>query len=139
MAVRDFVLNNYRWKLTALVLAMLVWFVIKLAIYRGTTGGPETVLRNRRVLVLKAPDDPRSYRVDPSEVNVFVQGSKELGSEDPQVFVNLTSWPEELNSGFKQVLVRAVDATKVRVQPLFVMVERTSPPESSLRNSLKKP
>jgi hypothetical protein len=138
MALRDVVLNNFRWKLTALVLAMLVWFVTRLAINKGAGGG-DHISRRQPVLVLKAAEDTSVYRVDPPQVNVVVQGVTELGPEDLQVFVNLTSWPEGLNSGFKQVLVRAVNSTRVRVQPLFVMVERVGPPESSLPSSLKKP
>jgi hypothetical protein len=139
MSLRDLVLNNFRWKLTAFVLAMLVWFVIKFAIYKGATGGLNQILRHQPVMVLKAPDDPRSFRIDPPQVDVVVQGAKELGPDDLQVFVNLTTWPEDLNSAFKPVLVRAADSTKVRVQPRFVMVERVTPSEASLGNPLKKP
>jgi hypothetical protein len=139
MSLRDLVLNNLRWKLTALLLAMLVWFVIKVAIHKGATGGPNQVLRHQPVMVLKAPDDPRSFRIDPPQVDVVVQGAKELGPDDLQVFVNLTKWPEDVPSLFKPVLVRAADSSKVRVQPLFVMVERVAPPEASLSNPLKKP
>jgi hypothetical protein len=139
MAYRDFILNNLRWKVTALVLAMLVWFVIKVAIYKGATGGREQILRRQSVLVLTAPDDPRLFRLEPAIVDVFIQGTKELQPDDVQVFVNLSLWPEGVNSALKQVLVRGTQATKTRVDPLFVMVERVSPPEATLRNSLKKP
>jgi hypothetical protein len=139
MAYRDFILNNLRWKVTALVLAMLVWFVIKFAIYKGATGGREQILRHQPVLVLTTPDDPRLFRVEPAHVDVVIQGTKELQPDDVQVFVNLSLWPEGVNSALKQVLVRGTQATKTRVDPPFVMVERVSPPEATLRNSLKKP
>jgi hypothetical protein len=139
MSLRDLVLNNFRWKLTALLLAMLVWFVIKVAIYKGATSGPNQMLRHQPVMVLKAPDDPRSFRIDPPQVDVAVQGAKELGADDLQVFVNLTTWPEDLPSALRPVLVRAADSAKVHVQPLFVMVERVTPTEAALGNPVKKP
>jgi hypothetical protein len=139
MALRDFVLNNLGWKLTAFVLALLVWLVIKLAIYKEVTGGHAQVLKHQPVMVLKAPDDHRWFRIEPSHVDVVVLGTKELDPDELQVFVDLRTWPEGVNSAFKEVLVRAEDSTKVRVEPLFVMVERVTAPEPSLRNSLRKP
>ncbi len=139
MAARDFVLHNFQWKLTAFVLALLVWFLIKFAIYKEETGGRAQPLPPQRVLVLKAPDDPRLFRVEPPQVNVIVRGTKQLEPDDVQVYVDLKTWPEGVNSAFKQVLVRAADSTKVRVEPAFVRVERVPAPEPPLEESLKKP
>jgi hypothetical protein len=128
MAARDLVVYNFRWKFTALLLALLVWFVIKFAIYRGLTGARDQVLRQRPVVVLKAADDPRIFHLDPPTVDVIVQSTKELTGSDLEVFVNLTTMPD-VNTALKQVLVRAADTTKltvVQVQPAYITVERAT-------------
>jgi len=141
MALPDFALNNFRWKLTALLLALIVWSGIKFAIYRGITGGRNQLLRHQPVMVLQAPDDTRVFHLDPPFVDVVVQSTKELAADDVEVFLNLTTMPD-VNTAFKQVLVRAADSTKlnlVRVEPPFVTVERTSSLDTSLTNSFRKP
>lgn len=125
MALPDVLLNNFRWKLTALVLALLVWSGIKFAIYREAAGGQNQILRHQPVMVLKVPEDIRIFRVDPAYVDIVVQGSKELSSDDVQVFVDLTQMPE-VNTALKQVIVRALDSTKVRADPSYVTVERVT-------------
>jgi hypothetical protein len=135
MALRDVFLKNLHWKLTALVLALIVWLGIKFAIYREATGGQDQVLRRQPVMVLKAPEDTRVFRVDPPHVVVVVQGTKELSSDDVQVFVDLTQMPE-VNTALKQVIVRAADSTKVRAEPSYVTVERVTSAESPVS---KKP
>jgi hypothetical protein len=138
MALRDFALNNFRWKLTALLLAMLVWFVISSEVYRGATGSHSQALTQQVVMVLKSPEDPRIFRIKPAVVDVLVQAAKELHPEDLQVFVDLTSMPD-VDVAYKQVLVRGTDASKAVVQPPGVTVERVSPPHLSLTNSLSRP
>jgi hypothetical protein len=138
MSFRDLVLNNFRWKLTALVLAMLIWFVIKLAIYKGITGGQYQILHRQPVMVLKAPDDSRIFRIDPPYADVVVQASKELSGDDVELYLNLTTMPD-VNSALKQVLVRGAEGTKViRVEPAFILAERATSADS-LTNSLRKP
>jgi hypothetical protein len=137
MSLRAFLLNNLRWKLTALLLAMLVWFVIKFAIYRGV-GGHSQMLRRQPVMVLKAPEDPRVFRIDPPQVDVVVQSSGGMDRDDVQVFVNLTTMPD-VGSVVKQVLVRAADSAKLRVEPPFVVVEHVVPTDSGLNDSFRKP
>ena len=139
MAVPDIIAHNFRWKLTALLLAMLVWFVIKFAIYREITGGRDQILERRPVMVLKAPDDTRVFRVDPPQVDVVVRASREVSSEDVEVFLNLTTMPD-VNSALKQVLVRASGATKVvRTEPPFVLVEYAGGAPEAITNSLRRP
>jgi hypothetical protein len=136
MPARDVVLDNFRWKLTALLLAMLVWFAIKTTISRGS----HQILRHRPVQVLKAPDDPRTFRIQPSEVTVVVQSTRQIGGEDLEVFVNLTTMPMGLDVVYKQVLVREAEAVVVtRVEPPVVTVERILPAGLSLTNTLRTP
>jgi hypothetical protein len=133
MALRDVFLHNTRWKVTALVLATLVWFAIKFAIYREAAGGPNQILRHQPVMVLKAPDDNRVFRVDPAQVDVIVQSTKELGEGELQVFVDLTQMPE-VNTALKQIVLRAGDNVKARAEPPYVTVERLSTQDTPLNN-----
>jgi hypothetical protein len=124
--------------LTALLLAIVAWSVIKFAIYRGVTGGRTQTLRSVPVMVIKAPEDGRVFRIDPPHVDVIFQSTKVLTLEDVEAFVNLITMPD-VDSALKQVLVRAADATRVRAEPPFILVERSNPVDASLPNSLKKP
>ena len=134
MALRDFVLNNFRWKLTALLLAMLVWFVIKF--YKGTAGGRPQTLTQRSVMVLKAPDDPRTFRIRPSQVDLEVQGSP----EDLDVFVDLANLPNDDTIREFVVKVRGADAAKVvSITPPRVRVERLNSGSRPATNNLTKP
>jgi len=124
MALRDFVLNNLRWKLTALLLAMLVWFVIK---FKEPTGGRNQALTQHAVMVLKSPEDPRIFRIQPRQVDLEVQGSRELHPEDLEVFVDLTTLAD-VDSASELVQVRGADAAKViSITPERVRVERLTP------------
>ncbi|MFO1496803.1 MAG: hypothetical protein U1G07_00145 [Verrucomicrobiota bacterium] len=138
MAAPDLLLNNFRWKLTALLLALLLWFVIKFAIYKEITGGRPQVLRHLPVMLLKAPDDARTFRIEPLYVDVIVQSTKELSGEDLEVFLDLTKIPD-VASTFKPVQVRAAEATRIiRTDPTFVMVEPMASADSGELNSPRK-
>ena len=140
MPLRALVLNNFRWKLTALLLAMLAWFTIKLAIYKGITGRNQ-VVRHQPVLVLKMPDDARIWRVQPPDVDVVVQAGKEMSHEDLEVFVDLSTMPPDVESAFKQVVVRGAEVAKViAIQPTrVVQVLRGGLSDNTLTNTLKRP
>ena len=139
MLFRHLFLYNFRLKLTALLLATVVWFIIKFAIYREVTGGRHQIVRHQAVQVLKAPDDPRIFQIDPAYVDVVVQADREVTSEDLEVYLNLTTMPD-INSVLKQVLVRVPSSAKlIRVEPFAVMVEGAGSTASFSTNSLRKP
>jgi hypothetical protein len=139
MAMREFVLNNFRWKLTALVLAMLVWFVIKFPAFRGITGGRSQTLTGQTIMVLKTPGDPRVFRILPPQVAVTVQASRDLQADDLEVFVNLTAMAD-VDTTYKQVLVRGGDGARIiSIQPWGVNVERVGPNRPSSTNTVKRP
>jgi hypothetical protein len=139
MNVPTIIAHNFRWKLTALLLAMLVWFVIKFAIYKEVTGFRNQRLERQPVMVLKAPDDTRTFRIDPPQVDVVVQASREVSRDDVEAFLNLTTMPD-VSSALKQVLVRASGSTKViRTEPPFVLVEPSGGVPDSITNILKRP
>jgi hypothetical protein len=139
MPIRDYVLDNFRWKLTALLLAMLVWFVIEVGHYRGTSAGRDQILSAQPVMVLKAPEDQRAFRVRPSQVNLVVKGTKDLGTGDLEVFVDLTK-VSDVEGGLARVQVRGPDAAEViEVKPKWVRLERVVPGQPPSVSSPKKP
>src|SRR6188508_675822 len=100
MPFRAMVVDNLRWKLTALMLALLVWCVIRFSLYSGTS--LNQVLLHQPVMVLKTPIDPRTFRIQPPEVTVVLQANKQLHAADIEAFIDLTSMPD-VDSAFKRV------------------------------------
>jgi hypothetical protein len=136
MALRNLIIQNFRWKLISLLLATLVWLVIRFTI----ASGRNQTLPRQPVMALKAPDDQRVFRIDPPAVDVIVQAIRDVRKDDIHVFVDLTTMPD-VSSTFKTVLVRAPEGTKViRVEPSSVVsVERVTSLDLSLTNSFEQP
>jgi hypothetical protein len=133
MALRNIFLHNFRWKITALLLATLFWLVIKFTI----ASGRNQRLPHQPVMALKAADDPRVFRIHPPQVDVVVQSVREMRDQDVVVFVDLTTMPD-VSGTFKEVLVRAPEGTRlVRVEPSrLVKIERIAPELPAMTNSL---
>ena len=140
MAVRDFVLNNLRWKLTAFLLALLVWSAIKFAIYKDIRERNQTVY-HVPVMVLKTPDDNRLVRVQPATVDVVIQAAKEMHPDDLEVFVDVSSIPPGATSGFRTVVVRGDEVSKLMdvLPQKVVRIELVTPSDSAITNSSKQP
>lgn len=103
MTARDILLNNLRWKLAALVLAVFVWFIIQF----GGFAPPEHALspalqdhtfRRMPVLALVAPGDDRQFQMTPEIVDVTVKlrfgDLKRPIEKSIKVFVNLVDRPD---------------------------------------------
>lgn len=136
MALRDYVLHNFRWKLIAVLLAVLVWSVIKFALYQEIMASRNQVLNDHPVMILRAPDDGRMYRIDPPTVDLVIQAPKQLTGDDVEVYLDLTTL-SDLNTALKQVLVRAADPIRVvRTEPAYILVERFPLPDAGLTNVL---
>ena len=98
--LRDLVLKDVWLKLFSLGLATLIWFTINIAIQnQGVSSIPLTNLARRTfpnvpVTVLTSAEDPRTFRVNPQEVDVTVEGEarvvKSLYNRDIRVMVDLT-------------------------------------------------
>ncbi len=141
MTLRDLALNNLRWKLGALIMAMLIWFIIQIAMSVGLKSPDHPlgdararILVHRPVLVLSAPHDTLAYRITPSFVDVTVRsasrGLEKLGPDEVQVFVNLidASTTGKLTKPLFLHLPGKFDLESVIVQPPTVMVERLLKP-----------
>ena len=137
MPLRDLILNNFRWKLTALILAVTVWFII----YRAAPGDLLTISDwgkdERRVQVpvqiLRAPEDARTFHLKPQMVEVRMRGDatvlKTLGENGITAYVNLTE-VQNVDQPAK-VYVHAPDGIDVLgVVPIGVNLERVTSADS---------
>jgi YbbR domain-containing protein len=136
MAMRELVLNNFKWKVTAVVLAAFVWFVVQAAIQRGAnpTDHPlsevqNTTYRDIPVLVLKSPDDPRIFALDPPVAKVTIRHKvgnlKNTVERSIKVFINLTDVEEDKD--IAEALTYAPEGIDiVRVEPQVVGVKRVT-------------
>jgi YbbR domain-containing protein len=96
--LRYLLVEDFWLKLFSLVLACLVWFTINFAIQKQvsplTLSAQERRFSKLPVMVMFAAEDVRSYKVNPSEVEVTVQGDaktlKNLQGKDIRVIVDLT-------------------------------------------------
>ena len=95
---RNLFLHDFWLKLFSLGLAVLIWFTVHFASQREVS--PVTFSANERkfvnlpVMVVFAAEDVRTFKVNPSQVDVTVQGDvkllKNLQGKDFRVMVDLT-------------------------------------------------
>ena len=140
MAVPDYILNNFRWKAGALILAVFIWFLIQLAIFKGYQPSEhpladfrDRTFTRRPVLVLTTPESAQSFRVTPTHVEVTARAAglalTRLTNSEFRVFVNLASATND-PIGLKEVLVQhpdGIEGLKIKVKPAYVTVERIEP------------
>lgn len=100
--LRELILKDIWLKLFSLGMATLIWFTINIAIQNQVSPVPSLPLGNiaRRtfenvpVMVMTSAEDTRSFRVNPQQVDVTVEGEsrviKSLYSRDIRVVVDLT-------------------------------------------------
>jgi YbbR domain-containing protein len=128
--LRQLFLEDFWLKLFALILAVLIWLTVSLAIRKEVSPVPaapaqntaERVFFNLPVVVYSLAEDVHSFRVNPQEVSVTVQGERKaletLRGQDIGVTVNLTH----------------LDGTPLRKRidvstPVGIMHVRVEPPE----------
>lgn len=95
MAKRDYILHNFWWKVTSLLLAIIVWMVV-----HGTGGQAEIIPRAQRrfshhtLSLMRESTDKRPIRITPSEVEVVVSApvmeATRLTGADIQTFVDMS-------------------------------------------------
>lgn len=145
MSLRDFILNNFKWKLAALIFAVFVWYGIQVILNKGIQPNQLPIVDYRNftfprqsVMVVASPEDSRSYRITPAKVDVVVRSTasalNKLTETDIKVFVNLIDVAGGLEEA-KEVFVyvpEGVVVYDIRVDPAAVKVERIAQaPQSS--------
>jgi YbbR domain-containing protein len=141
--LRDFVQHDFLLKVFSFALAVLIWFTVTeiqkeaSPIPRLTMNSDVKTFSNLPVVVMSAAQDVRSFKVNPSAVEVTVQGDaktlKNLSSKDIRVIVDLTG--VETSSGLRKRIEVSTPSgvTHVRVEPEEVEVRfpaKTNPSQS---------
>ncbi|HWQ93765.1 MAG TPA: CdaR family protein [Clostridia bacterium] len=99
--LRNLFLKDFWLKLFSFALAVLLWFIIYFARdFSPGTGTPLTMVTEKRTIaqlpvdILSSAEDVRSFRVNPKEVEVTVQGDprilNRLRPKEIRVLVDLT-------------------------------------------------
>jgi YbbR domain-containing protein len=100
--LRHLIVDDFLLKLFSLVLALLFWLTVSFAIQQREASPPSpltlaTEVRtffNLPVLVMSSASDVRNFKVNPSQVEVTVQGDprilQTLQSKDVRAMVDLT-------------------------------------------------
>jgi len=133
--LRDLVLKDIWLKLFSLGLAILVWFTLNSMANQkeGLTtrqlplrSTEQRTFSNVPVAVMSSADDSRSFRINPKQVDVTVQGDpnllKGLNTRDIRVLVDLTGI-EAAHDLRKRIEVSTpAGVTRARVEPEEVQV-----------------
>ena len=138
MALRDYVLKNFGWKVISLLLAALIWYNIhsslpnEIQLSRNPVNRAATNEFPRLpITVLTDAADLHGYLVRPNFVKVIVTGNlallKKLTAKDIQVFVNLTDLKETSETMQKINVFPPGGVTLVDVTPPVVRVEWIKP------------
>src|SRR5688572_4367541 len=128
MAKRDYILHNFWWKVTSLLLAVIVWMVV-----RGTGAVPdatprlERTFRQHSLSLLRETTDKRPIRITPSEVEIIVAAppmeAMRLVDADIQTFVDMNDVDERTDTVRIRVYVpRGVQLRSIEPQEATVEI-----------------
>src|SRR5579884_2660591 len=107
MAMRDYVLHNFWWKLLSLLLAALTWLTIRTALIREqqlrqtpvTSKGFERDFPDVPITVLTTPTNTSHFRLSPATAKVDVSGPAEqlqkLQKQDIHAYIDLSDVGDE--------------------------------------------
>jgi len=144
MALRDYVFDKFGWKVTSLVIALLIWMAIDSNnpdLRRGRNTVVSLLPLRLPITIMKAATDDRSYRVSPGTVEVILGGNagrlEKIRESDVEVFVNLKDVLETKRLRRKVQVYPPSDVSVVRVTPSDVSVEvlpAVEPPEDQKKD-----
>ncbi len=132
--LRDLVLKDFWLKLFSLGLAVLIWFTISLAIRNDVSPmsslalapSQQMVIPDLPVVIMSSASDVRSFKVNPKEVEVTVQGDpralQKLQPKDIHVLVDLTGIEAAHDLRKRLEVSTPAGVTHVRVSPEEVQV-----------------
>ena len=105
--MREFVVNNFWWKLTALCLAVLAWFGFQprenlpQLFPHGRTDYTRLMIAHP-ITITKPATDTREFKVTPSEVDITLSGKEEvlrdLASSEVRATVEIAEFKNDTNS-----------------------------------------
>lgn len=139
-SLRDLVFHNFSWKVTSILIAILIWVTIYanqsglklLDIFRSREIRPMVSQRRRLpVTVITPATDMRRFSITPKEVEVSIRGEAavldKLKVSDLAAFVNLTDVNDDVFSQKRVNIYAPTNVTPVSVVPEEVAVERVAP------------
>ena len=131
--MRDVILNNFWWKMTALCLAVLAWFGFQPREMRPYLLPDKFRTEHTRVMIAhpvtitKPATDTREFKVTPAEVEITIRGDektlKDLNSGEVRATVEISEFKEGTNSLEIHVYVPPRGVELVRLVPNRVQVE----------------
>jgi hypothetical protein len=99
MVSRDLIFHNFWFKVTSLLLAVIVWMVVKGGDLPAPTSATQlapprtTVFPNHALLIIREATDQRPINIEPTDVEIGVAGPPAemaaLRESDIQAFVDL--------------------------------------------------
>jgi len=131
--LRDLIFKDFWLKLFSLALAVLIRLTVSLAIEKEVTPIPNLAFQNARrtffalpISVLSSAQDVHNFKVDPSEVEVMVEGDAQrlerLQAKDIRVIVDLTGIESAADLRKRVDISAPVGVTPVRIAPEQVRV-----------------
>ena len=137
MTMRDWVTNDFGWKLFSVFLAVAIWLTVHKIYEEPETasgpGGNTVTFGNLPVLVVSAASDVRDFRVAPVTVIVKVSGSPEamasLQADQIHAVVDLTDIQSARDLRRRVEVSTPPGVTLVSVDPPKVGVIVPLPPD----------
>lgn len=143
MALQDYVIENLRWKVGALLLAVFTWFSIQFAIWKGFHDLRSQRVPRQPVQVLTLPGDSRSFTITPPTVEIVIRatpsGLQNLTKQGLQVFVNLTDAPATKGVVREVLVFSPSDVEIIHTEPKAVYVESSGGLELNITISVINP
>jgi YbbR domain-containing protein len=137
MAMRDYVLNNFWWKLLSLLLAALTWLTITTALQREQQLRQTPVVSSFKrnfldvpITLLTSPTNTSHFRINPETTSVDISGPadqlQKLQKQDIHAYIDLSDVGDEK-------VVRRFIKTQVpgelkvdKIEPASTTVDRIS-------------
>ena len=131
---RDILFRNFGWKLLSLALAVVIWLTIKaLSAEQGQT---EKLFMDLPVQILSGTADVRTFRVEPTSVNVTIKGRpgaiRRMAEREIRPLVDITS--ADVTQSFRRHVDIVVPngITVVRFEPTEVLITPPPRPEPKI-------
>jgi len=136
--LRNLIFQDLWLKLFSLALAVLIWLTVNFATKNDVAPGASLSLSPREqrtfhnvpVLMMCSAEEGRSFKINPKEVDVTVEGEgkivQKLQKGDLRVVANLTSIGAAENLYMRVDVSTPGGVTRVRAEPQEVQI--TSPP-----------
>ena len=135
MALRDYILHNFWWKLSSLLLAALTWLTIQTSFRRDQNLQETPVVTSSKrtfpavpVTLLNSPANSNRFHIDPTTVAVDVSGTaselSRLQETQIRAYVDVSNAGDEMQFR-RNIQAQVPGGLKVEhLAPAYTQVER---------------